>query len=212
MSKYIIVMIRIMWKAGQSWHENTKFSTGVFKATFLNCVNKWKRMSEKTLYFQQAFKRHPWGPGEGSDRYGWRVIYVDIPRFINNWYLVESLLPENFHSLCTGNSWEHSQGGREAQLLNTDVPPPGDGMKNKPKQVLWRTQNQSFRHSGLQHHWNDKRLQGRVRMQPESVKLQDSQVSFPISESYWSVRKFENKTPFLHFICFLWLQIVSGER
>lgn len=124
MSKYITIMIRIMWRPGQSWHENTK--------SFLNCVNKWKRMSEKTLYFQQAFKSHPWGPGEGSDTYGWRVIYVDIPRFINNWYLVESLLLEDLHSLGTGHSWEHSQGGREAQLLNADVPPPGDGMKNKP--------------------------------------------------------------------------------
>lgn len=90
----------------------------------------------------------------------------DIPRFINNWYLVESLLPENFHSLGTGNSGQHSQGGREAQFLNTDVPPPGDGMKNKPMQVLWRAQSQSFMHSGLQNHGNDRR--GRVRIQPES--------------------------------------------
>lgn len=59
MSKYIILIIRIMRKAGQSWNENTNPSIGVFKATFLNCINKWKRMSEKTLYFQQALKRHP---------------------------------------------------------------------------------------------------------------------------------------------------------
>lgn len=59
MSKYIIIIIRIMRKAGQSWNENTNPSIGVFKATFLNCINKRKRMSEKTLYFQQALKRHP---------------------------------------------------------------------------------------------------------------------------------------------------------
>lgn len=41
-------------------------------------------------------------------------MYVDIPRFINNWYLVESLLSEDFNSLCTGNSGKHSQGSREA--------------------------------------------------------------------------------------------------
>lgn len=169
-------------------------------------------MSEKTLYFQQAFKSHPWGPGEESDTYGWRVIDVDIPRFINNWYLVESLLPENLHSLCTGNSWKHSQGGREAQLLDTDVPPPGNGVTNKPVQVSWRTQKQSFTHNGLQHHQKDKRLQGRVRMQPESMKLQGSQVLFPISQSHWSVRRSENQAPFPHFICFLWLQIVESTH
>lgn len=112
------------------------------------------------------------------------MIYVDIPRFINNWYLVESLLPENFNSLCTGNSWKHSQGSREAQFLNTDVPPPEDEIKTKAMQVLWREWNHLLMSSSLQLYMNDKRLQGRVRMQPESVKLQDVQVFSPISKSH----------------------------
>lgn len=40
MSKYIIIIIRIMRRVGQSWHENTNPSFDVFKVTFLNCINK----------------------------------------------------------------------------------------------------------------------------------------------------------------------------
>lgn len=209
---YIIIIIRIVWRAGQSGMKTQSPALACSRQHFRTALINEKGWVRRWFYFQQAFKRHPRRAGEGIDTYGWRVIYVDIPRFINNWYLVESLLPEDFHSLCTGNSWKQGQRGREAQFLNTDVPPPADGMENKPMQVFWREQNQSFMHSGPQHHRNDKRLQGRVRIQPESIKLQGSQVLFPISESHWSVRRVENQNPFPHFICFLWLQIVTGEH
>lgn len=59
-----------------------------------------------------------------------------------------------------------------------------------------RAQNPPFMHSGLQ------RLQGRVRTQTGSIKLQGPQVLFPISESRWSVRKLENQNIFSHFCAF----------
>jgi hypothetical protein len=60
----------------------------------------------------------------------------DWPRLVDHRCLVKTLLPEDGDGVLTGDRGQHGQRGRQAQLLNTQTPPPEGGCRTGQKKAI----------------------------------------------------------------------------
>lgn len=197
-----------MWRAGQSWHENTKLSTGVFKATFLNCVNKWKRMGEKTFNSSKHLKD----------------ILEDLVRGViemdEEWWMC------TYPDSSTTGTWSNPFSRRISTVLAQVTV--GSTVRGAERLSSWMLM---FHHLGMEWKTIPCKFYGEHRTSPwctvassstgitrESQDSARANKASGLSGVIPSIRKSLKcemalkSNSFPHFICFLWLQIVSREH